>query len=152
MSPGAERVVGSRVRHHRALAAGLDDHHAGARGQLGIDGEPRVNPGRLQRIPGVTPASVVAHPPGQHGSGTGRSQPGGHVRGRAATAEVDLRRRIAAARDRGIEPRDHVDHHVAHHQHARHGAAAAAAIRAASPALPITRRTLASRLAPAVSR
>ena len=93
---------------------------------------------------------VVADAADQVDGRAGAREPDREVRGGPAAAVRDPRRRVAAVGDRPGERHDDVGHDVARDDD-RH-AAAAAAIRAASTALRRTSATLASSVAPPVSR
>ena len=145
-----EAVVGARVWGHRALPVGAHEHDAGARGQLGVGGEPSLHPAarsscvRYGRARRRRPGPPARHPPRLR-------EPRRGIGGGSAAVEADNSRRVAARRKRPRQADDHVHHHVAENHDAAH-ADSSMAIRAASAALRTTSRTFASRLSPPVSR
>jgi hypothetical protein len=95
-----EAGVGARVREHRALTTGGDEHDAGARRATTVDRQAGVDALGLQRGGRLAPRCVVADAPDECHLRAGPGEPDGDVRACAAAAQRDPRRRVRAVRDR----------------------------------------------------
>ena len=147
---GNGRVVGARVGQHRPLAAGLDEHDAGAGRPLAVDVGMHLHAGR-RRAPRPRGGRAGRRRPGTR-TQTGVPSAAAHAATLAADPPPATLTCAGVSLPRASGPDDagdDVDHEVAEDDE-RH--AVARAICAASAALRSISRTFASRLAPPVSR